>query len=537
MNLKVLSYAAGQSLSRVVPQGAMDTALRLAAVPYGRAAGKLEPLKDNLRVALAAEGKADEAEVRRLSEENLKNFASNLCDLSYAGRLSDSFIRSHVEIRGLELLNEALSKKKGVIIASAHVGNWELGGMVLSRLGYPLTAVALEHRQRSVNDAFQKKREENGIKVIFLGQDPLKACYRVLKENGVLAMVGDILFGKEGIPVDFLDRKILYPKGIARFSLSTGAPALPTFFLMTSKKPRRYLLEVGEALRGSSEEEMTQNFAKKVEAMVRRVPAQWFDFKRFWEPHHLFGPHCGPIPKESNQTGGGGVALLPKLTPDRVLVLIPAYNEAGKIGTVIGRVKEQRFRVLVSDDGSDDDTAAIAERLGANVLRAKKNEGKGASLRKGLEEFLKTDLAAVILMDSDGQHDPDDLGRFLDVLRSGVADVVIGSRMETPVGMSWIRRLTNRLMSGVLSVLSGQKVSDSQCGYRAMTRRAAQRISIRSDRFEVESEIILEASRHELKIVSIPITCCYGEEQSRIRPLRDTLRFLKFLVVFHLKSR
>lgn len=296
MNLETPSYAAGRILTRILPQDFMDSVMRLAAVLYGRAAGKLEPLRDNLRAILAAEGRSDEAEIRRLSNENLKNFAGNLCDLAYAGQLGELFIKQRVEIRGLERLEEALSKKKGVIIASAHVGNWELGGMVLSRLGYPFTALALGHRQKSVNDAFQKKRQENGIDVIFLGQDLSRhaaghpafmagrACYAVLKVNGILAMVGDLLFGKEGIPVDFLGRKILYPKGVARFSLATGAVILPTFFVQMSKKPRRYLLEIGEALQGSSEEELTQHFANKVEAVVKRTPEQWFDFKRFWEP-------------------------------------------------------------------------------------------------------------------------------------------------------------------------------------------------------------------------------------------------------------
>lgn len=283
MNLKELSYAAGQALSKLVPQDAMDLVLRFVAVPYGRAAGKLEPLRDNLRAVLASEGRSDEAEVRRLSNENLKNFAGNLCDLAYAGQLGESFLKERVEVRGLERVKDALSRKKGVIISSAHVGNWELGGMALSRLGFPPTVLALGHRQRSVNDAFQKKRQMNGIGVIFLGGGSLRACYAVLKGNGILAMVGDLLFGKEGIPVDFLGRKILYARGIARFSLATGAPALPSFFILTSKKPRRYLLEIGEALPGSTEEELTQSFANKVETMVKRVPDQWFDFKRFWE--------------------------------------------------------------------------------------------------------------------------------------------------------------------------------------------------------------------------------------------------------------
>lgn len=224
-----------------------------------------------------------------------------------------------------------------------------------------------------------------------------------------------------------------------------------------------------------------------------------------------------------------------KLTSEQVCVLIPVYNEAGKIGVVIRRVQEQGFRVLVSDDGSFDETAAIAERLGAKVLRSKKNEGKGASMRKGLEEFLKTDLAAVILMDSDGQHDPADLAAFVGALDTG-ADLVIGNRMERSEGMSWIRRLINRIMSGVLSALAKQNVPDSQCGYRGLTREAVSGLTLGSDRFEVESEMILEASRRHFKIVSVPIRCIYADETSRIRPAQDTLRFF-YYIFRYFKSR
>ncbi len=224
-----------------------------------------------------------------------------------------------------------------------------------------------------------------------------------------------------------------------------------------------------------------------------------------------------------------------RLTAERVCVLIPAYNEAAKIGAVIRQVQEQGFRVLVSDDGSFDETAVIAESLGANVLRAKKNEGKGASIRKGLREFLKTDLLAVILMDSDGQHDPADLCAFLGALETG-ADLVIGNRMGRPEGMSRIRRLTNRVMSGVLSRLARQRIPDSQCGYRAMTREAARALALRSDRFEVESEMILEASRLGFKIFSVPVRCIYADETSHIRPAQDTLRFFYFIFRYF-KSR
>ena len=284
MNFKTMSYLAGQFFSIFVPQGLMEAALRFVAVPFGRAAGKFGPLRDNVRAALSARGENDEIMVNWIACENMKNFVSNLCDLAYTHRLTKAFIKGSVEVRGLGYLDGGLIARKGVIIACAHVGNWELAGMTLARLGYPITALALAHRQRLVNDAFQNKRQSNGVRVLFLGQESLKSCYRLLGENGILGMMGDLLFGTDGIPVNFLGKKVLYPKGIARFWAATGAAVVPVFCFRTSANPRRYLLDIHEPLQSSSEEELTQAFATLVENVVKQRPEQWFNFKRYWEP-------------------------------------------------------------------------------------------------------------------------------------------------------------------------------------------------------------------------------------------------------------
>ena len=217
------------------------------------------------------------------------------------------------------------------------------------------------------------------------------------------------------------------------------------------------------------------------------------------------------------------------MTPQDTCVLIPAFNEAKTITWVIRQVQAEGFKVIVSDDGSIDGTASVSRSLGVQVLTADSNQGKGASVRRRIREFLKSGSKAFILMDSDGQHDAAELGHFLEALNLKTADLVIGNRMGSPEGMPWIRRLTNHSMSWILSRIAGQSIPDSQCGYRAMTRLAAETILIRSDRFEVESEMILEAARHKFKIASIPVRSVYAEEASRIHPLKDTLRFFLFL--------
>ena len=214
----------------------------------------------------------------------------------------------------------------------------------------------------------------------------------------------------------------------------------------------------------------------------------------------------------------------------RCLVLIPAYNAEAEIAEVVKKVRHQNFPVLVVDDGSSDNTAVKVMDLGVPVLVSEKNAGKGAALRNGFEWFLNKDYQAVILMDADGQHDALELDDFLKALNENSADLVIGNRMTEPKGMPWIRRLTNRFLSALLSWFSGWKIPDSQCGYRAIRREALKKMRFTSDHFEIESEMILEAAERGLHIRSVPIRSVYESHSSRIRPLKDTFRFFFFLI-------
>ena len=125
-----------------------------------------------------------------------------------------------------------------------------------------------------------------------------------------------------------------------------------------------------------------------------------------------------------------------------------------------------------------------------------------------------------------------ELEDFLEVLEPVEADIVVGNRMNSPAGMPLIRRMTNRLMSGIVSAVAKQTIPDTQCGYRALTQEAVRRLNLDTDRFEIESEMLMQAGRQGLKIKSIPITSLYRDEVSHIRPLQDTLRFFSFLIRF-----
>jgi glycosyltransferase involved in cell wall biosynthesis len=220
-----------------------------------------------------------------------------------------------------------------------------------------------------------------------------------------------------------------------------------------------------------------------------------------------------------------------------ILVLIPAYNEAARIGSVVRRVREAGFAALVVDDGSRDTTVAVAREAGAEVLESSQNGGKGAALRRGFRRALEGPCQAVILMDADGQHDPGELRLFVEALAKREADLLIGDRMHCPGGMSPLRKLTNSCLSGLLSLISKSRVSDTQCGFRAITREALASLDLRTSRFEIESEMILEAARRGWRVGSVKIACRYGDEKSRINPLLDTLRFFKFLIAYAFRPK
>ena len=209
--------------------------------------------------------------------------------------------------------------------------------------------------------------------------------------------------------------------------------------------------------------------------------------------------------------------------------VIPAFNEAESISKVISGVKLYGIDVIVVDDGSLDETSLIAEKSGAHVIHHSKRCGKGLSLRIGFNQALKRGYDIIISMDGDGQHDPTDIPRFLDMVRDKKVSVVLGNRMDNPEDMPLIRIATNKFMSSVISAICHQKIPDTQCGYRLFTREAISGVDIKANKFEIESEFLVKLARNGFKIESVSIKSIYGQEKSKIRPIRDTFRFIRFL--------
>jgi glycosyltransferase involved in cell wall biosynthesis len=215
----------------------------------------------------------------------------------------------------------------------------------------------------------------------------------------------------------------------------------------------------------------------------------------------------------------------------RIALLIPAYNAAQTIAAVVR--KSLWFvppeDIVVIDDASHDDTAAIARSLGITVLAHHSNKGKGAALRTGFEHIVAEGFQGTIVMDADGQHDPRFIPRFFHRAIRG-EHLIIGSRMGRAGRMPFLRRVTNRLTSAILSGLAGQKISDSQSGYRFIHADILRRLRLRTYGYDTESEMLIQAGRLGYRITSLPISTIYENEKSSIKPGRDTLRFVRLVL-------
>ena len=218
-----------------------------------------------------------------------------------------------------------------------------------------------------------------------------------------------------------------------------------------------------------------------------------------------------------------------ELTASHVTVLIPAYNEDEYISEVVKGALKIVPRVLVVDDGSSDQTVPVAESAGAEVICHPVNQGKGAALQTGFKAIFSDGGEAVIVMDGDGQHDPEELPKFIKCAGESGAGIVLGNRLEASAGMPRIRYWTNRTMSIILSWLSGQGIPDSQCGYRLIRREVLESISFTTQNYDMESEMLILASRLGFKIASVPIKTIYTGQVSEIKPGRDTVRFFKLI--------
>jgi len=211
---------------------------------------------------------------------------------------------------------------------------------------------------------------------------------------------------------------------------------------------------------------------------------------------------------------------------ERVLVVIPALNAERTIGELVRGARESVEEVVVIDDGSTDGTADFARATGASVISHRINRGKGAALKTGFACAMQRGYDAVITLDADGQHLPREIPKFLAARAETGADLIIGGREHLFAQMLPRRRFANRFSAWCIARAAKARVTDSQSGFRLYSRTLLLHARLRSEGFDLESEVIVRAGCGGFKVLTIPIELGFvdGLSTSHYRPLMDSLR-------------
>ncbi|MFA6523229.1 MAG: glycosyltransferase family 2 protein [Candidatus Peribacteraceae bacterium] len=214
-----------------------------------------------------------------------------------------------------------------------------------------------------------------------------------------------------------------------------------------------------------------------------------------------------------------------------IIAVIPAFNEAKRVGPVVEGARRFAEAVIVVDDGSTDETVSVCERAGAHVVRHLENAGAGAATMTGLEAARTMGATTVITLDADGQHDPSDIPLVLAPIHEGRADIVFANRFGQRNNIPAIRRIFNSIGNVLTLLAAGMWVSDSQCGFKAFGPKALSEIDLRMTGFEFCTEIVREAAVRHWRVAQVPTKVIYSEYtmakgQSFANGVKTALRIL-----------
>jgi KDO2-lipid IV(A) lauroyltransferase len=242
---------------------------------------------DNIRVALEQTNKTDR--VQHITRKVFINFARYLVEFFRTSKIDLEYVKENIKIEGRDNLDRALQSGKGVLVVSAHLGNWELGAMVLSMLGYRVNAIAWTHKNRLVNNFFLHQRQSKGLTIIPIGTR-IRRVFTALKNNEAVAFLADIDFANPyaGIPTKLFGRDTMIPKGPAVFSLKACCPIVPIFMLREDGHKFRLIFEQPIIYKPTKNREydltkLTQKIAKIIESYIALYPDQWFMLTPRWQ--------------------------------------------------------------------------------------------------------------------------------------------------------------------------------------------------------------------------------------------------------------
>jgi glycosyltransferase involved in cell wall biosynthesis len=210
-----------------------------------------------------------------------------------------------------------------------------------------------------------------------------------------------------------------------------------------------------------------------------------------------------------------------------ICAVIPFYNEKETLENILNETLNYVDAIIAVDDGSNDGWMYANNQDRVHFINLDRNYGKGKALSAGFEAAIKNGIDIIITLDADLQHDP----KYIPQLLKGLSlyDVVIGNRLKNLTDMPIERKLSNKLTSLLLSIKTGQKIIDSQCGFRAYKLEVIKNIQTRYFGFEAESEMIIKAAKRGFKIGFIDVPTIYGNEKSKMKPVEAIVGFLKVL--------
>ncbi|AEK72160.1 Dolichol-phosphate mannosyltransferase [Thermococcus sp. 4557] len=217
----------------------------------------------------------------------------------------------------------------------------------------------------------------------------------------------------------------------------------------------------------------------------------------------------------------------------RVSVVIPAYNEEKRLPSVLDRMPDFIDEVVVVDDGSSDGTYNVARAFSEKdprikAIRLERNCGKGCAMRRGVEEASGD---VIVFIDADGQHRPEEIIKLVEPIVRGEADLVIGARKVEEAGKRPLhRRISNILTTRLIRLKLGRYVYDTQSGFRAYRREFLPEIE--SDRYEVETEMLLKAAKMGAMIKEVPVGMIYDPSREGRFGVRDVFRFIRAYLRF-----
>ena len=217
---------------------------------------------------------------------------------------------------------------------------------------------------------------------------------------------------------------------------------------------------------------------------------------------------------------------------EKIVILIPAYNEEKNIQKVIKNCLPFKTDLVIINDGSTDKTLEKINSFKNKViiLSHHKNQGKGKALQTGFDYALKNNYKGVITIDGDDQHETKEIAYFLKEIEKSNADLIIGSRFHNKKDMPFIRLATNLSTSWIISKIVGRRIEDVQSGFRYLSKKAIKNIKLETNSFDTEPEIALKAGLLNYKIKNIPIKTIYHDEaESQINDFFDTIKFLRLV--------